>query len=116
MTMNRRQMLSFGGLLLGCSLLATPAATQESYPSRPVNLVVPSAPGGTTDFTARLLAENLTRALGQNFVVENIGGGAGNIGNTKVATANPMATRCCSPIRATTWATRICSNRRAGTR
>lgn len=89
MTIDRRQMLSLGSLLLGSSLFASPAMAQETYPTRPVTIVVPSAPGGTTDFTARLLAENLTRALGQNFIVENIGGGAGNIGNTKVANASP---------------------------
>jgi tripartite-type tricarboxylate transporter receptor subunit TctC len=77
-------------LVLAASLavLAGPGLAQE-YPARPVTIVVPSAPGGTTDFTARLLGDHLTRLLGQTFVVENAGGASGNIGNAKVAKAAP---------------------------
>ena len=68
--------------------VAAPAFAQE-YPARPVTIVVPSAPGGTTDFTARLLGEQLGRILSQTFIVENAGGASGNIGNAKVAKAPP---------------------------
>ena len=73
------------GLLLG---LSTVAAAQ-SFPSRPVTMVVATVPGGSTDFTARLLQEPLSRALGQPVVVENRGGASGNIGTELVARAKP---------------------------
>lgn len=69
-------------------LLAMPVAAQE-YPNRPVTLVVPSAPGGTTDFTARLLGDHLGKILGQTFIIDNAGGASGNIGNAKAAKAAP---------------------------
>ncbi len=62
---------------------------QDSYPNRPITLIVPSATGGTTDFTARLIAEPLSRALGQSVIVENKGGASGNIGGQAVAMAKP---------------------------
>ena len=65
------------------------AHAQGKYPQRPITLVVPSAPGGTTDFTARLIAEPLSRALGQPVVVDNKAGAAGNIGNQLVAKSKP---------------------------
>jgi tripartite-type tricarboxylate transporter receptor subunit TctC len=65
------------------------AHAQGKYPQRPITLVVPSAPGGTTDFTARLISEPLSRALGQPVVVDNKAGAAGNIGNQLVAKAKP---------------------------
>lgn len=65
------------------------AHAQGKYPQRPIALVVPSAPGGTTDFTARLISEPLSRALGQPVVVDNKAGAAGNIGNQLVAKAKP---------------------------
>ncbi|WP_245640668.1 Bug family tripartite tricarboxylate transporter substrate binding protein [Polynucleobacter sinensis] len=62
---------------------------QESYPSRPITLIVPSSAGGTTDFTARLMSEPLTKALGQPVIVDNKGGASGNIGGQAVAVAKP---------------------------
>lgn len=62
---------------------------QDVYPNRPITLIVPSSAGGTTDFTARLIAEPLTKALGQPVVVENKGGASGNIGGQTVAIARP---------------------------
>ena len=61
----------------------------DDYPSRPVTMVVPVAPGGIVDFTGRLLAEGMTRELGKQFVVENKGGASGNIGIQQVARAEP---------------------------
>lgn len=89
MTIDRRALLSLGGLCLASGLFTPAAMAQETYPNRPVTIVVPSTAGGTTDFTARLLAEQLSKRLGQSFIVENVGGAAGNIGNTKVARAAP---------------------------
>lgn len=65
------------------------ALAQGKFPERAITIVVPSAPGGSTDFTARLIAEPLSRALGQPVVVENKAGASGNIGNQQVAKAKP---------------------------
>lgn len=64
-------------------------ASAQSYPSRPVRLVVPFAPGGTVDVFGRIVAEKLTQRLGQNFYVENIAGASGNIATGQVAKAPP---------------------------
>ena len=88
--MQRRHLLAQLAALSGASLLASPSAfAQGKYPQRPITLVVPTAPGGSTDFTARLVVEPLSRALGQPVVVENKPGASGNIGNAYVARAKP---------------------------
>jgi tripartite-type tricarboxylate transporter receptor subunit TctC len=86
-TMQRRVLIAS----LGAAALATHPAlrAQGGFPQRPITLVVPSAPGGTTDFTARLIADSLSRALGQPVIVDNKAGGAGNIGNQFVAKSRP---------------------------
>lgn len=77
-------------MALGIAAGATRALAQEvRYPERSVTLVVPAAPGGGGDFTARLLGDALTRSLGQPFVVENRVGGSGNVAALAVARAAP---------------------------
>jgi tripartite-type tricarboxylate transporter receptor subunit TctC len=71
------------------SILFILAAHSQTWPARPITLVVPSAPGGSTDFTARLIAEGLGQSLGQSVVVDNKAGASGNIGNQFVARAKP---------------------------
>jgi len=65
------------------------AAAQSSYPNKPVRVIVPFAPGGSTDIIARLVGERMGRELGQPFVIENRGGGGGAIGAGEAARAAP---------------------------
>ncbi|MFH5926535.1 Bug family tripartite tricarboxylate transporter substrate binding protein [Roseomonas xinghualingensis] len=65
------------------------SASSGDYPSRPVTLVVSWAPGGSTDFVGRLLAQGMSRTLGQQVVVENRAGASGTIGHASVARARP---------------------------
>ncbi|MDN8612953.1 Bug family tripartite tricarboxylate transporter substrate binding protein [Variovorax ginsengisoli] len=67
--------------------LAGPAAAQGSWPTKPVRIVVPFAPGGTTDILARAVAPELSRAFGQQFIVDNRAGAGGNVGAEIVARA-----------------------------
>ena len=75
--------------LLALAVLAAvaTAALGQAYPTRSVTLVVPTVPGGSTDFSARLLADPLSKALGQPIIVENRPGASGNIGTQAVAKA-----------------------------
>ena len=79
-------------LILSCTLALsslTGAAWAQSYPTKPVRLVVPFAPGGTTDIVARVLAEKVGGPLGQPMIVENKAGGGGVVGATDTARAAP---------------------------
>jgi tripartite-type tricarboxylate transporter receptor subunit TctC len=79
----RRWALAGLAALLASSSLGV--AAQSSWPSRPVRIVVPFAPGGTTDILARAIAPELSRAFGQQFIVENKAGAGGNLGAEVVA-------------------------------
>jgi tripartite-type tricarboxylate transporter receptor subunit TctC len=75
---------------LGLNALAIQPAAAQAYPNRPVKIVIPFAPGGPTEFIIRLVADRLTAALGQAFVIENRPGGAGGtVGTKSVAVAEP---------------------------
>ena len=73
--------------LAALALTALPAAAQ--YPTKPITAIVPFAAGGPTDVVTRLVTEHMSRTLGQQIVVENIGGAGGTIGMTRAATATP---------------------------
>src|SRR6201989_36641 len=64
-------------------------AQAQTYPSRPITLIVPFPPGGSTDAAARIMAERMRIPLGQSVVIENIGGAGGSIGVGRVARAAP---------------------------
>jgi tripartite-type tricarboxylate transporter receptor subunit TctC len=70
------------------ALTATSAAAQ-TYPTRPVTIIVPFAAGGPTDIVARIVGEHYSKALGQQFIVENIAGAGGTTGITRLAQAKP---------------------------
>lgn len=74
---------------LATSALLLPLANAQTYPAKPITLVVPNPPGGFVDASARLLSEPLARVLGQSVVVDNKGGGSGNVAYGLVARANP---------------------------
>jgi tripartite-type tricarboxylate transporter receptor subunit TctC len=79
---------ALSAFLLGAALLPG-SAHGQAYPSRPVKIVVPAQPGGGLDLIGRTVAEQLTRAMGQSFVVENVSGGGGLIATQQVARAAP---------------------------
>ena len=87
--MQKRQWIMSAAGAVMALVCSQAAMAQGKFPDKPITIVVPSAPGGTTDFTARLIAEPLSRALGQAVVVDNKPGASGNIGNQLVAKARP---------------------------
>jgi tripartite-type tricarboxylate transporter receptor subunit TctC len=69
--------------------IASQVARAQAYPTRPVTMIVPFGPGGTTDVGARIVAEHMSRALGQRIVIENIPGAGGTTGATRGMRASP---------------------------
>jgi tripartite-type tricarboxylate transporter receptor subunit TctC len=88
MRLPRRQFVQLAAAAVAA--YATPRiASAQSYPEKPVRMIVPYAPGGPTDVITRLVAQRLTDHVGKQFFVENMGGGGGNIGMGRAAKAAP---------------------------
>ena len=76
-------------LFLAACISATGAASAQDYPSRPITMIVPYPPGGATDAIARIVQDSMSQSLGQQVVVENIGGAGGMIAAARAARAAP---------------------------
>ncbi len=84
-----RKLSRFQLLLTGLLVCVSSATLADTYPSKPIRLIVPYSPGGATDIVARLMSHKLTESLGQAVVVENRPGAGGIIGMDAVARADP---------------------------
>jgi tripartite-type tricarboxylate transporter receptor subunit TctC len=78
-----------GLALLAAAIALTTVAAAQSYPTRPITLVVPFPPGGSTTIVARIVTERMAEAIGQQFVVDNRGGAGGTLGTRQVAKSAP---------------------------
>jgi tripartite-type tricarboxylate transporter receptor subunit TctC len=76
-------------MVIACAVAASAAHAAEKFPSRPVRLIVPYAPGGATDITARLLQTGISELWGQPVIVDNRAGASGNIALELAARAAP---------------------------
>lgn len=76
-------------LTLAAALLLPAMAFAQSYPSRPITVVVPFPAGGPSDVVARIVTEAMSKQLGQSMVIENVGGAGGTLGSGRVASAEP---------------------------
>ncbi len=87
--MNRRTLLLASGTALALAALPGLALAQDTWPSKPVKIISPFPAGGTSDVMARMVAQALSKELGQPVIIENIGGAGGTIGTLKAAQAAP---------------------------
>jgi tripartite-type tricarboxylate transporter receptor subunit TctC len=92
MELPRRRFLGLAGVAAALPVVSPMASTQacaQSYPARPVRMIVPFAPGGPTDVFARLIAQKLSENLGKQFYIDNVIGATGNVGTGQAAKAAP---------------------------
>jgi tripartite-type tricarboxylate transporter receptor subunit TctC len=92
MELPRRRFLGLAGIAAALPVVSPMASMQaraQSYPARPVRMIVPFAPGGPTDVFARLIAQKLSENLGKQFYIDNVVGATGNVGTGQAAKAAP---------------------------
>ena len=87
-TITRRTLIALGASALVALASSLPAKAQE-FPDRTITLVVPFAAGGSTDVVARIIAQKMSEGLGQQIIVENVGGAGGSLGADRVARSEP---------------------------
>lgn len=80
---------AFVSLLFAVGLMMAGAASAQNYPARPITLIVPYPPGGATDAISRIIQDAMSKSLGQQIVIENVGGAGGMIAAAKAARAAP---------------------------
>jgi tripartite-type tricarboxylate transporter receptor subunit TctC len=88
LTLLRRAFLRFAGAAVAAPAFSKVARAQ-TYPSRPITMIVPLAAGGVTDVVARVLAERMRGPIGQPIIIENVAGADGSIGAGRAARARP---------------------------
>ncbi|PKO40327.1 MAG: tripartite tricarboxylate transporter substrate binding protein [Betaproteobacteria bacterium HGW-Betaproteobacteria-3] len=87
--MHRRKLAALTALAAASLVFPLGALAQADYPSKPVRIIVPFPPGGTSDVMGRMLADELTKILKQPFIIENIGGAGGTIGTERASKMTP---------------------------
>ena len=80
-----RHIVAIAGVLLA----ATGSTTAQNFPTKPITMVIPFAAGGPTDVLGRVFGQRMSEILGQQIVMENVGGAGGQSGSKRVAEANP---------------------------
>lgn len=85
----RRRVLQGVGVALAAPAVLHSGTARAAWPERPIKLIVPNTPGGPSDVAARLISPGLQEALGGSVIVENVGGGGGNIGVGRAARSDP---------------------------
>src|SRR6188472_67510 len=88
-----KQWMMIAAAIAGFALQPAASAVAADYPMRPITLIVPQAPGGGNDVIARILAETMSRTLGQHIIVENRPGAGGTIGTRQLAKVRRTGTR-----------------------
>ena len=86
--MRTRKMLRIAAII-AMTIVGASVATGQTYPSRPVTIIVPFPAGGPTDVVPRIFGERMAASLGQSIVIENVAGAGGSIGIGRVARAAP---------------------------
>ena len=105
------------GAAIGALLLShAPGADAQTWPAKPIRLMVPFPPGGSTDIVARIVAQKLSERLGQSIVIENRGGAGGTLGTAVVAKAAPDGYTLTVASTAHTWSRRACTRSSSTTR
>ncbi|MCA3235922.1 MAG: ABC transporter substrate-binding protein, partial [Cupriavidus sp.] len=89
MQAHKKALILASTVFMAAASVASVAQAQSNYPNKPIRLIIPFAPGGTTDIVGRGVADQMSRILGQPVVVENRAGGGGSIGADAIAKSAP---------------------------